>query len=84
MQDTAHTNHPEKAAIKSRKLLCTLSVRSRYLQSSHTMRVIILLLTLDVLGVSSMMTDKNLKKKVADLHGRGLWVMGMLGRDRNR
>ncbi|XP_032745905.1 probasin [Rattus rattus] len=64
MQDTAHTNHPEKAAIKSRKLLCTLSVRSRYLQSSHTMRVIILLLTLDVLGVSSMMTDKNLKKKI--------------------
>uniref|UniRef100_A0A8I5Y0V2 Probasin n=1 Tax=Rattus norvegicus TaxID=10116 RepID=A0A8I5Y0V2_RAT len=29
-----------------------------------TMRVILLLLTLDVLGVSSMMTDKNLKKKI--------------------
>jgi hypothetical protein len=43
------------------------------------MRVIILLLTLHVLGVSSVMS---LKKKVADLCGRGLYVVGMLGRDK--
>lgn len=48
------------------------------------MRAIILLLTLDLLGVSCVVMNKNLKKKVAGFHGRWLCAVGVLGRERYR